>query len=554
MRLANPETTRPTLAGSRHAISAGHPAAAMAGFRVLEGGGNAVDAAVAAGFVLHVVKCDMANLGGVAPILAHDAASGRVTAVAGIGAWPMAASIEKLRAAGGGRIPAGPERWVVPAAVEAWFAILARQGTMSVADVLADAIEIARAGFPANYFIRNNLAQFAASIPTSSDNYRIFRPGGVVPPDGTLIRQPELADTLQRLVDAERAGQGSRVDGIRRARDAFYKGEIAHRIAAFAKEVGGFLAYEDLAGYEVQVEAALSVRLDDVEVFGCGPWCQGPAFLQTVAMMNELGPLAGADRAEMLLGCVLSALRDRNSFYGDPDRVAVPLARLLSPAHARECVERLGRGHAAGDAAADPAAIHGLTPDTTYVCTTDRWGNAVSATPSDSTIVFTPMVPGLGFGVSDRGHQASLDPADPNCVAPGKRPRMTPNPALAKGRDFVLAFGTPGGEVQVQAMVQFLWNHLRDGLSLQAAIEAPRWASYDVPTTEDPHTRQPGLVCVESRAPQEVRDRFTAAGLTVAAWEPFTALAGGVCAVRRENDGRVAAGADPRRLSYAVAR
>lgn len=554
MRLANPETTRPTLAGSRHAISAGHPSAAMAGLRILDAGGNAADAAVAAGFVLHVVKCDMANLGGVAPILAHDAASGRVTAYAGIGAWPRAATIEKLRAAGNGRIPVGPERWVVPAAVDAWFSLLARQGTMSVAEVLADAIGIARAGFPANYFIRNNIAQFAESIPASSDNHRIFRPGGAVPADGALIRQPELADTLQRLVDAERTGQGSREDGIRRARDAFYKGEIAHRIAAFAKEAGGFMAYEDLAGYAVQVEDALSVRLDEAEVFGCGPWCQGPAFLQTVAMMHELGPLSGADRAERLLGCVLSALRDRNRYYGDPSRVDVPIARLLSAAYARESLDRLGYRPASGNAPADPAAIHALTPDTTYVCTNDRWGNAVSATPSDSTIVFTPMVPGLGFGVSDRGHQASLDPADPNCVAPGKRPRMTPNPALVKGRDFVLAFGTPGGEVQVQAMVQFLWNHLRDGMSLQAAIEAPRWASYDVPTTEDPHTRQAGLVCVESRAPQEITARFKAGGLTVVEWEPFTALAGGVCAVRRESDGRVAAGADPRRMSYAGAR
>jgi gamma-glutamyltranspeptidase/glutathione hydrolase len=551
MRLADPVTTRPTLGGLRHAISAGHPAATMAGLRILEAGGTAADAAVAAGFVLHVVQCDMANLGGVCPILAHDGASGAVTAYAGIGAWPQAVSLEALRSAGQGRIPASPQRWVVPAAVDAWLTLLSRQGTMSVADVLADAIAIARRGFPSNYFIRNNLAQLAPGIPPDADNHRIFRPGGVVPPEGAPIRQPALADTLQRLVDAER-GPGSREDGIRRARDAFYRGDIARLIDAYARDCGAFLRYSDLAEYEVAVEPALSVHLDGVEVFGCGPWCQGPALLQIVAMMDHLGPCDGAERAARLLACVRTALEDRNRYYGDPRHVDVPIGRLLSPEHALARLAEAGVRDVTPEPSA-PDRIDALTPDTTYLCAVDRWGNAVSATPSDSTIIFTPMIPGLGFGVSDRGHQASLDPANPNCVAPGKRPRMTPNPSLARGRDFLLAFGTPGAEVQVQAMAQFLWSHLRDGLSLQAAIEAPRWATYDVATTEDPHTRQPGLVCIESRAGAEVREGLSSRGYQVAEWAPYAALAGALCAVRREADGRVSAAADPRRLAYAAA-
>lgn len=551
MRLADPVTTRPTLGGLRHAVSAGHPAATMAGLRILEAGGTAADAAVAAGFVLHVVQCDMANLGGVCPILAHDGASGAVTAYAGIGTWPRAVSREALSAAGNGRIPVSPRRWVVPAAVDAWFALLARQGRMTVAEVLADSIAIARNGFPSNYFIRNNLAQLAPGIPPDADNHRIFRPGGIIPPDGTPICQPELADTLQLLADAER-GAGTREDGIRRARDAFYKGEIARRIDAYARDCGAFLRYEDLAEYAVDIEPALSVRLDDSEVFGCGPWCQGPALLQVAAMMDQLGPCDGAERAANLLACVRAALEDRNRHYGDPRHVDVPIERLLSPAHARARLAEAGVPEASLEPPA-PERIHALTPDTTYVCAVDRWGNAVSATPSDSTIIFTPMIPGLGFGVSDRGHQSSLDPADPNCVAPGKRPRMTPNPSLVRGRDFLLAFGTPGAEVQVQAMAQFLWSHLRDGLSLQAAIEAPRWATYDVATTEDPHTRQPGLVCIESRAAPEVKDGLAARGYRIAEWAPYAALAGALCAVRREADGRVSAAADPRRLAYAAA-
>lgn len=551
MRLADPETTRPTLGGARHAIAAGHPAATMAGLRILEAGGNAADAAVAAGFALHVVQCDMANLGGVAPILAHDAATGKVTSYAGIGTWPRAVTLEALRAAGNGRIPVSPKRWVVPAAVDAWFALLARQGSMRVAEVLQDAIALARDGFPSNYFIRNNIAQMAAAIPADADNHAIFRPGGRVPPEGTLIRQAALAETLQLLADAERGG-GSRAEGIRRARDAFYKGEVARRVDAYAREVGAFIRYEDMAAYEVEVAPALSVRLDGAEVFGCGPWCQGPALLQVAAMMDLLGPMTGLDRARHLIESVRAALNDRNRHYGDPRHVDVPLDRLLSKGHARDLLRQAGLAERDGDPP-DPGRIHALTPDTTYVCTVDRWGNAVSATPSDSTIIFTPMVPGLGFGVSDRGHQASLDPADPNCVAPGKRPRMTPNPSMVRGEGFLLAYGTPGAEVQVQAMAQFLWHHLRDGMPLQAAIEAPRWATYDVATTEDPHTRQPGLVCIESRAPEAVRVGLAAHGYKVAEWPAFAALAGALCAVRREADGRVSAAADPRRLAYAAA-
>ena len=178
-----------------------------------------------------------------------------------------------------------------------------------------------------------------------------------------------------------------------------------------------------------------------------------------------------------------------------------------------------------------------------------------SATPSDSTILVTPMIPGLGFGLSDRGLQASLDPADPNCVAPGKRPRLTPNPGLMIGPEDLMVYGTPGGEVQTQAMLQFLMHHLHRGAGLQAAVEEPRWASYAVPATEDPHPATPGLVYVEEPLIEKIGPRLKELGHEPKPWPRQAALSGGICAIRRDAKSGVLSGAgDPRRMSYAMGR
>jgi gamma-glutamyltranspeptidase/glutathione hydrolase len=228
------------------------------------------------------------------------------------------------------------------------------------------------------------------------------------------------------------------------------------------------------------------------------------------------------------------------------------MPHLLSEAHAAERFSRLSRSRSGNPG--EPALRDGVvSPDTTYACVVDRNGNAFSATPSDSTILSTPMVPGLGFGVSDRGLQASLDPRDPNAVGPGRRPRLTPNPALVLGDGHVMPFGTPGAEVQTQAMLQFLINVLDLGMELQSAVEAPRWASYAVPATEDPHPAVPHLLRVERRMDAGLRRELSAKGHDIELWPDFAPLAGAICAVRRETEsGLLAAGADPRRLSYAV--
>lgn len=555
MSFANARTSRPLLLGSRHMVSAGHPLAAHAALTVLEAGGNAVDAGVAAGFALNVVQPDMANLGGVAPIIIHRTDLDSVTSIAGIGHWPALASLEAVKNAGGGRIPVGPGRWVVPGAPDAWLKSLELYGTISLAEALAPAIDLARGGFPVDYFLRHNLME-AAPRWAGWSNADVYLPSGHAPEEGDLLRQPALADTLERLVAAGRTAGGSRENAIRAARDCFYRGEIAEIAGRFSQEAGGFLRASDMAAFEAAEEPVLSVAYGHRRFYGCGPWSQGPALLQMLKMaqLYDLASLPEAEYHHVLIGIAERALRDRNSHYGDPRFVDVDTDRLLSDAHAAERVAGLVPDHRDPESA-DAAKDGVRSPDTTYVCVVDRHGNAFSATPSDSTIVSTPMVPGLGFGLSDRGLQASLDPGDPNCIAPGKRPRLTPNPGLMIGPEGLMAYGTPGGEVQTQAMLQFLMAHLHRGCDLQAAAEAPRWASYGVPATEDPHPAQPGVVHVEHPLSERIAPRLRELGHDPKPWPHRAALAGGICAVgRNAGTGVVSGAADPRRLSYAMGR
>jgi gamma-glutamyltranspeptidase/glutathione hydrolase len=444
----------------------------------------------------------------------------------------------------------------VPAAVDAWLTTLRLHGTLSAAEVLAPAIELAERGFPADYFIRKNLCDAAVMLRGFPATRAIFLPEGEVPGEGVPIRQPELAATLRLLAHAEARAGGSREAGIQAARDAFYKGEIAARIDRFSREIGAFLRAEDLHGFAVRDEAPVSVTYRGRHVLACGPWCQGPALLQMLAILDgmDLAAMDAADATHAMVEATKLALGDRNRFYGDPDFVAVPLERLLSAGHAAAHRARIDMRRAA-DPVADAPLLERTSPDTTYVCVVDGAGNAFSATPSDSTMLLTPMVPELGFAPSDRGLQASLDPADPNGIVPGKRPRLTPSPAILLDEDGVMPCGTPGGDVQTQAMLQVLVGHLDRGLDLQAAVEAPRWASYAIPATEDPHAYRPRALKLEAAAPAGLAEELTRRGHVVEPWPARAALAGGVCAVRHDfATGIVRGAADPRRMSYAIGR
>lgn len=567
-------TYRPSVLGTRYMVASGHYLASAAAVRMLERGGNVVDAGVAAGLCINVVQPDMTNLGGVAPIILHQVRTRETVTISGLGWWPRAATIEELR-----RREAATFRGiltsVMPAALDAWVEALDRYGTMPFAEVAAPATELAERGFPVNRHLAANIAQHAQQIGAWPSSRQIFLGRGRPPRVGERLVQADLARTLRRLVDAERGAPG-RHEGLERVRDLFYRGDVARAMAAFSQEQGGFVTAEDLAGFRARLEPACSTTYRGHDVYACGPWCQGPVVLQALnvlegydiaSMPRNTGPVL-----HLIVEALKAAFADRHAYYGDPQFVRVPMTGLLSKAYAAEWRARIDVDAAcpglpeAGDAwryepggvetgrAPRPVPARGpAPPDTSYLCVVDADGNAFSATPSDP-VFGAPVVPGLGLIISPRGSQSWEDVRHPSCLAPGKRPRLTPNPGLVmRDGHVVMAYGTPGLDVQPQAMVQFLLNVLDYGLDVQQAIEAPRLATYSFPLSSHPHAYEPGKLCVEGRVPADVPQDLARRGHRVTGWPDWTPQAGSLCGVVRDRgEGVLAGGADPRRLSYAI--
>src|SRR5262245_34494040 len=574
---------RPTIAVTQHAISASHYLAATAGFEVLQTGGNAIDAGCAAGIALGVLQSDLVDVAGVAPIMIYLAEREEVVTIAGLGPWPKALDPDLFQREHGGKIPKGVLRTVVPAAPDAWITAMRRYGTMSFGEVAAAATRLARDGFPMYPLMAASLKRHEADHPAWPSTAPIFLPNGRLPEIGETFRQTDLGASLQYMADEERAAAArGREAGLEAARDAFYRGDIARKIVAFMKQEGGLLSAEDLAEYHSPVGPPERRGFGDLEVFTCGAWCQGPVLLQTLALL-EGTDLAGLgqntpDYIHHLTEALKLAFADREAYYGDPAIVEVPLATLISAEYAAERRKLIRPDKAwsemppAGEI--EPRGEHELLgrltpreaarlsagfgdpnpePDTSYVCVADRHGNLFSATPSDGSYG-SPVVPGTGLIPSNRGSQSRPDPRHPAGVAPGKRPRLTPNPALAiKGRDQFLPFGTPGGDVQTQAMLQVLLNLFVFGQDTQSAIEAPRFATYSFPSSFAPFDYYPGRLAVEGRIPEPVTAELQRRGHQIQRWPDWIWTAGAVCAILADRRrGVMEAGADPRRAAYAI--
>lgn len=566
-----PPTGRPTIAGTRHAVSAGHYLAATAGIAILEAGGNAIDAGCAAGIALGVLQPDLVNVAGVAPILIR-LADGTVESIAGLGHWPMSLPPDLFMREHGGRMPEGILRTVVPAAPDAWITALERHGTMSFPDIAAFAIRYAAEGFQTNSLLAHTIAAHRDEYARWPQNAAIYLPGGAPPAVGSLFVQSDLARTLTYMAEEARRAEaaGGRMAGLAAARDAFYKGDIAREIVAFQQREGGYLSREDLANFRSRIEPVVRRRWRGHEIIACGPWCQGPALIEALLLLEKLGldGLAhnGTDYLHRLTEALKVAMADREYHFADPAFTEVPVDALLSEAHlaARARAFREEAAHpdmpppllvqGAGPQVQGHGGLPGIEPDTSYVAVVDRWGNAFSATPSDGSWN-APVVPGLGIVPSCRGSQSRPDPAHPSGVGPGRRPRLTPNPAMAVTREGgVMPFGTPGGDVQIQAMLQVLLNLLHFGMEPQAAVEAPRIASYAFPSSFAPYEYYPRRLAVESRIPQSVREALAARGHEVKEWPGTTWLAGSVELVMTDPaSGLRLAAADPRRPAYAIA-
>jgi len=576
---------RPTVRGTQAMVASGHHAATLAALRVLEQGGNAVDAGVAAGICLAVLQSDLVNFGGVAPILVSMAGAQQPQSIAGLGRWPRLASVSLFRERCGGEIPPGVLRTVVPAAPDAWVTALRRFGSLRFEDVTRDAIALARDGFPMHTFMARNLREEEAAFRRFPGNAAVYLPGGRPPQVGEVFRQPALADTMERMVRAERARRfAGRDAALQAARDCFYTGELAEAMVDFHRREDGLLRREDLAAYRSPVEDAPHVDYGPLSVYGCGAWCQGPALLEVLNLLEGYDlPALGHNSVayvHTLTEAFKLAFADREAFIGDPDFVRVPLAGLLSKAYAVARREQIDPQRAwselppAGDPwrfeASAPGAVGGggARPgeplsatggepgdrwDTSYVAVADRWGNLFSATPSDSAAQ-SPLVPELGIVCSGRGSQSWVDERHPSSIEPGKRPRLTPAPALVLEHGLpLLAFGTPGGDVQIQAMAQVLLNLVEFDMEPQAAVEAPRFATYSFPGSFAPHAYNPGLLRMERGLGDDVLRALAGLGNRVEPWDDLPWRGGGVCLVRFDAAlGILEGAADPRRECYAL--
>jgi len=565
---------QPPVHATHHMIGSGHHLATQAGYEVLEAGGNAIDAGVAAGIALGVLHSDLVQFAGVAPIMIYLAEEDRVTTVSGLGWWPRAASLERFVSEFGGRVPTGILRTVVPAAPDAWIAALRRYGTMTFADVASAAFRYAKEGFSVHPLMAGNLAGHADEYRSWESNRDVYLPGGEPPGLGERFVQSDLAGTIRYMMDEEAAARGGREAGLIAARDAFYRGDLARAMVRYHEENGGWLTMEDLAGYESAFEEPVVARLGEIEIYTCGPWCQGPVLAQMAGLLDGTDIAALGHNSVQYMHTVTEAMKlcfaDRERYYGDPKFVDVPLARLLSSGYSRERRALIrpdrawpGMPPAGGEEASQAAGREAnpatspvpASPDTSYCCAIDRHGNCFSATPSDVSWQ-SPVIPGTGLCPSSRGSQSWAVPGHASSVAPGKRPRLTPNPAFARVRGrWAMPFGTPGGDVQTQAMLQVLLNVTRFGMSTQDAIEAPRFATQSFPNSFEPHEEFPGRLAVEDGISETVSRELAARGHDVERVEDCSARMGGVCAIELDlESGIMEGGADPRRMSRAMGR
>lgn len=545
--------TRPVLLGTTGMVAAGHYLAAAIGLRLLEQGGNAVDAGVAAGLALAVLLPQYNGIGGEAPILIHLARAGRSVAINGQGWAPRRTTIAWFRRQSLSLIP--PDGFLpatVPAAFGSWCAALLRFGTASLVDVLGPAVELAADGFPMYPQLRASIARladrFRSEWPTSAASYL---PDGRVPDNGALFRNPDWARAMKGTLDAAiREVHRGREASIQAAIDHFYHGPIAEQAVAFASTHAfrdasgqthhGLLTREDWAEYGARgsrLEVPVRATYRGIEVLKCGPWSQGPVFLQHLKLLEgyDLAALGHNSPAylHLYLETAKLAFADRERYYGDPDFVHVPLARLLSDDYAaarRQLIDparanphlRPGEADSLTPApstslraslAATPSPRHPVPADTTHVDAVDRWGNLFAATPSGGWIPSSPVLEGLGFPLGTRGQLFYLDEAHANALEPGKRPRttLTPSLALRNGQPW-LAFGTPGGDMQEQWSLQFFLNVVDFGMDLQQALDAPTVHTTHFPSSFYPHAAYPGRIHVEGRIPADVRAALEALG------------------------------------------
>jgi gamma-glutamyltranspeptidase / glutathione hydrolase len=556
-----PFTTRPELRGTFGMVASTHWLASAAGMAVLERGGNAFDAAVAAGFTLQVVEPHLNGPGGDLPVVFWSAERGEPLVLCAQGVAPRAATIEHFQELGHELVPdTGLLAACVPGAFDGWLRLLREFGTWRLEEVLESAIGYAGGGYPVVPGITATIQRVEPLLREWPASAELYLPA---PKPGDLFRNPQLAKTYRRICDEARGG--SREQEIERARKAFYGGFVADEIDRFSRENGGLLTADDLAEWEATLEEPATFDYAGYTLCKTGPWGQGPVFLQQLALLQgfDLADLSPAEFVHVVTECAKLAFADRDALYGDAD---VPLEHLLSPDYnderrslvgetaSLELRPGLGRMPRLVEAQATLGSGEPtLRSDTVHVDVADRFGNLVSATPSGGWLDGSPTIPALGWPLGTRAQMFWLEEGLPSSLAPRKRPRTTLSPSLAlRGGEPYLAFGTPGGDNQDQWSLHVFLRHVHFGLDLQAAIDAPEFQTDHFPSSFFPRQARLGSLTVEARLGEEALDELRARGHDVQVAQPWSL--GRVSAVARDRD-QLRAAANPRGMQgYAVGR
>ncbi len=599
-------TTRPEILGTFGVVTSTHWLATAAGMGILERGGNAFDAAVATGFSLQVVEPHLNGPGGEVPIIVAPA-NGSVKVINGQGPAPAKATLEAYQVLDLSVVPgSGLLSAVVPGAFDAWMLMLLDYGTMSLRDVLEHAIGFARDGYP----LVPNIAHTINSVKSLfqeewTSSAAIYLKDGIAPKPGEIFKNPKMADMYARIISEAEAASNTREGQIEAARKIWSEGFVAKKIdeyclSAEVMDTSGrrnkaLLTGTDLAKWSATYEEPLTYDYHGYTVCKTGPWGQGPVFLQQLALLKgyDLNSLdeKSPEFVHLVTESAKLAFADREAFYGDPDFVDVPMEELLSDAYNKdrrslitdEASLEIRPGKIAGKGGSIVVRLKGTSEegknntdlgeptvarfddepvpddkggakgDTCHLDIIDRWGNMVSATPSGGWLQSSPIIPGLGFCLTNRAQMFWLDENSPACIAPGKRPRTTLTPSLAlKDGIPYMAFGTPGGDQQDQWSLHFFLRHVHFGLNLQEAIDAPGFQTAHFPSSFYPRECDPGNLALEGRFPQETIDELKRRGHKVVV-EPDWSL-GRMSAAATEN-GILKAAANARFMQgYAIGR
>jgi len=591
LQISHADTFRPVVRGRRGVVAGGHPLSVEAGMRILQRGGNAVDAGVATILAASVIEFSHFSFGGEVPILIK--LKGRdVAVIEGMGTAPAKATREffvnrtdqkggdrpTMAGAKSGMIPStGPLSATVPAVLDACVTALDQFGTKSLSEVMQPAIELAD-GFPIDELRVQYIKTRSPIFSQWPDAKRVFLPNGQEPKVGDVFVQADLARTLRAIATAEKqTARRGRHAGLMAARDYFYKGPVGRQIGDYMQTHGGLLAASDLAGWHAQVGAPSRGDYRGYQIYKTGFWAQGPMMIEVLNLLESYDLKKMGQNSPQYIHTVTEALKlgfaDRDRFYGDPNFVKVPSRELLSKNYAamrRSLIDekQASLAQRPGDPlnmkpllASATTISYNAAPvpeilkanDTTCVNVIDKDGNMFSATPSGAWL---PAVVAGNTGVlmGQRLQSALTDPNSPNVVAPGKRPRITLTPTLVlrNGEPFMI-LSTPGGDNQDQALLQVLLNVIEFGMNPQEAVEAPRFDTQHYVSSFDNHEFLPGVLNVESRIPEDVIKQLGSRGhkmKTQSAWGTGSSPTAILYDVKT---GVISGGADPRRGRYAVA-